>query len=128
MWFPSLGLSAPLIGLAAQVPLYSSEPSTYHASLSETAEDFQFKQGPNVFSPYDMAELARPGVAVVNPTGDLLLVPVTQFSLQDKTCVNYQVNSRVYRVLTSCVAQELVDLVSGTDGVERSTTGNTPHW
>jgi hypothetical protein len=88
MWFPKLGLSAPLIGLAAQMPLQSSSPPSHYAALSETAEDFQFKQGPNVFSPYDMAELERPGIAVVNPIGDLLLVPVTKFSLENKTCVS----------------------------------------
>ena len=51
--------------------------------------DFKFKEGPNIFSPRDLIELERPGDGVANPSGDLLLVSVSKYSLKDKKYVDY---------------------------------------
>lgn len=46
--------------------------------------DFKFKEAPDVFSPKDLVQLARPGTGVANPAGDLLIVPVSKYSFDDK--------------------------------------------
>ncbi|KAJ6508622.1 Alpha/Beta hydrolase protein [Mycena sanguinolenta] len=46
---------------------------------------FALKEGPEVFSPRTLVELGRPGTGVPNPAGDLVLVPHTKFSLEEKT-------------------------------------------
>ena len=46
--------------------------------------DFDFKEGVDVLSPKDMLELARPGAGVANPSGDLVLVPVSKYSFAEK--------------------------------------------
>ena len=46
--------------------------------------DFAFREGPDIFSPTDLVQLPRPGTGVANPSGDLLFVPVSQYSLKDK--------------------------------------------
>lgn len=46
--------------------------------------DFEFKQAKDVFSPKDLVELPRPGAPVANPAGDLFLVPVSAFSIEEK--------------------------------------------
>ncbi|KAF7796251.1 hypothetical protein EIP86_007425 [Pleurotus ostreatoroseus] len=48
------------------------------------APDFSFKEGPDIFSPLDLVQLARPGTGVANSAGDLLIVPVSKYSLEDK--------------------------------------------
>ena len=86
MWVsPALGLPISLLGLTAQIPLdppRSDPPSTMVASYG--AKDFDFKEGPNVFSPLDLVKLARPGGGAANPAGDLFIVPVSKYSLEDK--------------------------------------------
>ncbi len=70
-----------LLGLAAQVPLQKElTPHITPPGISAMAkpDDFAFKQGPDVFSPPDLIQLARPGTAVANPSGDLALVPVSK--------------------------------------------------
>ncbi|KAF7346483.1 Dipeptidyl-peptidase 5 [Mycena sanguinolenta] len=47
--------------------------------------EFALKEGPDVFSPRTLIELGRPGTGVANPAGDLVLVPHTKFSLEEKT-------------------------------------------
>ncbi|PCH40235.1 alpha/beta-hydrolase [Wolfiporia cocos MD-104 SS10] len=81
MWFPP-GFSLTLLGLAAQVPL---EPSLRAPqSIMSTKPDFAFKEGPNIFSPKDAVELVRPGTGVANPAGDLVILPVSKYSLEEK--------------------------------------------
>ena len=74
---------ATVLGLAAQVPLQPSLNSTT-SPAAMAAPDFAFKQGAEIFSPLDLVQLPRPGVAVANPSGDLLFVQVSQYSLADK--------------------------------------------
>ena len=49
--------------------------------------DFAFKTGAELFSPIDLVRLARPGTGVANAAGDLLIVPVSKYSLEEKKCV-----------------------------------------
>jgi dipeptidyl aminopeptidase/acylaminoacyl peptidase len=49
-----------------------------------TSLEFAFKEGPDLFSPQDLVELARPGTGVANLAGDLVLVPVSKYSFADK--------------------------------------------
>jgi hypothetical protein len=51
---------------------------------NRSLEEFSFKDGPEVFSPKDLIQLARPGTGVANEDADLILVPVSQYSLKDK--------------------------------------------
>lgn len=46
--------------------------------------EFKFKEGPDVFSPKDLIELARPGAGVANTPGDLALVSMSKYSFEDK--------------------------------------------
>ena len=93
MWFPSLGLPISLLGLAAQVPLESpnnkssASPTAMTVVAGNANNDFAFKEGPDVFSPKDLVELARPGNGVANPAGDLLVVSVSKYSLEQKKYV-----------------------------------------
>ncbi|KAG7088324.1 hypothetical protein E1B28_012333 [Marasmius oreades] len=52
--------------------------------MSNHSTTFQFKEGPDVFSPKDLVELGRPGTGVANPAGDLVLVSHNKFSFEDK--------------------------------------------
>ncbi|KAG8886658.1 hypothetical protein FRB97_000078 [Tulasnella sp. 331] len=46
---------------------------------------FKIKEGADVFSPKDLIQLPRPGVAIVNPgEEDLVLIPVSQYSFETK--------------------------------------------
>ncbi|KAH7912551.1 Alpha/Beta hydrolase protein [Hygrophoropsis aurantiaca] len=74
MWLPT---ALAFLGLSTQKPFQS--PTTMSPS-----NDFEFKQGPNVFTPKDMLELARPGAPAPNPAGDLILVPVSKYSFNEK--------------------------------------------
>ncbi|KAG6842004.1 hypothetical protein C0991_004495 [Blastosporella zonata] len=49
-----------------------------------TPAEFSFKEGPNLFSPKNLVELKRPGTGVANDAGDLVLVPVNEYSFKDK--------------------------------------------
>ena len=48
---------------------------------------FRFREGSDVFTPKDLAGLSRPGAGVANVPGDLVLVPVSKYSFEDKKCV-----------------------------------------
>ncbi|TFY83863.1 hypothetical protein EWM64_g147 [Hericium alpestre] len=49
-----------------------------------SGKEFSFKAGSDVFTPKNLIELARPGAGLANPAGDLVLVPVSKFSFEDK--------------------------------------------
>ncbi|EPQ54580.1 alpha/beta-hydrolase [Gloeophyllum trabeum ATCC 11539] len=73
-----------LLGFA-QVPLEQPQPAGEMSIVSPVPPpDFSFKEGVDVFSPKDLVELARPGTAAANDAGDLVLVPVSKFSLEEK--------------------------------------------
>jgi len=70
------------LGVSAQVPLQS--PLTTSSSPMAPQNAFQLKQGPDVFSPKDLVELGRPGAAVANHAGDLVLIPFSKYSFEKK--------------------------------------------
>ena len=56
-----------------------------NSMVSNGAKDaFRFKEGSDVFTPKDLVELSRPGPGVANVPGDLILVPVSKYSFEDK--------------------------------------------
>ncbi|KDQ62499.1 hypothetical protein JAAARDRAFT_30397 [Jaapia argillacea MUCL 33604] len=78
-----------LLGLAAQLPLNSLPPETpkdvtIMTAVANGQTEFQFKESPEIFSPKDLVELARPGSGSANDVGDLVLVPVSKYSFEDK--------------------------------------------
>ncbi|KIK57262.1 hypothetical protein GYMLUDRAFT_173098 [Collybiopsis luxurians FD-317 M1] len=75
MRFPLLSV----LGLSSQVPLQSSP-----GPAMSTQDSFQFKQGPDVFSPKDLVELGRPGVGAANQAGDFVLIPYSKYSFKEK--------------------------------------------
>ncbi len=83
MWFSSgIGLPISILGLVSQVPLRSETPNLNTTTMA--VPDFSFKEGPDIFSPQDLVKLARPGTGVANSAGDLLIVPVSKYSPDDK--------------------------------------------
>lgn len=87
MWFSGLGLPVSILGLAAQVPLEPRPAPAADMVASYGAADFSFTQGAELFSPIDLVRLARPGTGTANAAGDLLIVPVSKYSLEEKKCV-----------------------------------------
>lgn len=73
----------PLLGLAAQIPL--QHPS--HLATTMQQREFSWKEGSDIFSPLDLVQLARAGTGVANEPGDLVIVPVSKYSVEDKECV-----------------------------------------
>ncbi|GBE85069.1 Dipeptidyl-peptidase 5 [Sparassis crispa] len=71
-----------LLGLAAQIPVEA--PVKLTDTIMSARPDFTFKEGSAVFSPKDLIELARPGTGVANALGDLALVPISKYSLDEK--------------------------------------------
>lgn len=80
MWFPRL----PFFGLATQLPLLPSSPIVNSVQPMTLTKEFNFKGGDDVFTPKDLIELARPGTGLANPDGDLVLVPVSKYSFEEK--------------------------------------------
>ncbi|PPQ84495.1 hypothetical protein CVT26_003741 [Gymnopilus dilepis] len=76
-----------LLGFSAQVPLQPPSVPPPTNMLPQTKE-FKFKEGPDVFSPKDLVELGRPGIAVANDVGDLALISYSEYSFAEKT--NYK--------------------------------------
>jgi hypothetical protein len=73
---------AAALGLAAQqIPMQITQESAATRRLNAS---FAFKEGSDVFAPKDMLELPRPGQGVVNSAGDLVLIPVSTFSFEEK--------------------------------------------
>ena len=90
MWWSSgIGFPISLLALVAQVPLERERPSLSVPAMSAVKpDDFTFREGPDIFSPKDLVNLARPGTGSGNPAGDLLIVPVSKYSAEDKKCVS----------------------------------------
>jgi len=79
-----------LIALPSLVCALSNTQIPFHipadnSMVSHGAKDaFRFKEGSDVFTPKDLVELSRPGPGVANVPGDLILVPVSKYSFEDK--------------------------------------------
>ncbi len=87
MWFSGIGIPISILGLVSQVPLQNQNPPEPTPASMVSTVDFSFKEGPDVFSPKDLVTLARPETGVANSAGDLLIVPVSKYSLDDKKYV-----------------------------------------
>lgn len=72
-----------LLGLS-QLPLLSDPPPGRSTVVMANRPEFSFKEGTDLFTPKDLIELARPGTGVANEPGDLVLVPISQYSFDDK--------------------------------------------
>ena len=78
--------SLSLFGLSAQLPflqIFSPESGR----IMSTRPEFSFKEGADVFTPKDLVGLARPGAGTANEAGDLVLVPVSRYSFEEKKSV-----------------------------------------
>ncbi|KAJ7505197.1 Alpha/Beta hydrolase protein [Mycena galericulata] len=73
-----------LLGFPALQTVLQSERQT----LARNASNFEFVEAANVFSPINLVELGRPGTGIANEVGDLVLIPYSKFSLEEKK--NYQ--------------------------------------
>jgi hypothetical protein len=75
-----------VLRLVAQIPFWIRSRPHIPASgtLMETKTAFAFKEAVDVFSPKDLVELARPGTGVANDAGDLVLVPISKYSIEHK--------------------------------------------
>ena len=71
-----------LVGLAAQAPL-----STYNDARQQlpTFDDKPTVNVTRAFTPKDLVEQPNVGTAVLNPSGTLLFVPYSQWSLDTDT-------------------------------------------
>ena len=68
-----------------QTPFHNPADNTVMAHGTKAA--FKFKEGSDVFTPKDLVQLSRPGPGVANVPGDLVLVPVSKYSFEDKKYV-----------------------------------------
>jgi hypothetical protein len=75
-----------MLAFAGQVPLQNHLYTQSNRAI-ESKTEFAFKEGASVFTPKDLVALARPGEGVSNDAGDLVLVPVSKYSLDEKKCV-----------------------------------------
>lgn len=80
MWLSRFPLT--VLGLAAQVPL--EQPANVSHSAMVFTNDFSFKADAGIFTPKELVELTRPGTGLANAPGDLVLVPVSKYSLEEK--------------------------------------------
>ncbi|EJD50500.1 alpha/beta-hydrolase [Auricularia subglabra TFB-10046 SS5] len=70
------GQNISLLLSSSQVPLMPSAPAA-------NALDYDFKAGDAVFSPHDLVSLPRPGSAAVSPDGQLVIVPVSTYDVEE---------------------------------------------
>lgn len=78
MWLPRAALG--LLGLSLQQPL--APPISHPSPIMPPS--FTLKASPDVLSPKDMLSLPRPGDPLPNAAGDLALVPISQYSFDDR--------------------------------------------
>ncbi|KAJ7134758.1 Alpha/Beta hydrolase protein [Mycena epipterygia] len=69
---------------AAQTALQPDGQTSLSPVRTASNFAFAFKETPDVLSPANLVELGRPGTGVANDAGDLVLVPYSKFSLEDK--------------------------------------------
>lgn len=70
---------------ATQVPLQT--PDSYPNNSMAVKTEFTWKEGVDIFSPKDLVGLGRPVTGVANPAGDLVLVPFSKYSFEEKKSV-----------------------------------------
>lgn len=88
MW-SLLALSFPLsvFGVQSQLPLHRPDVALSQEGFTKSSSvtsDFNLLEGPGVFSPADLVELPRAQVGIPNPSGDLLLIHVTTYSVEER--------------------------------------------
>lgn len=71
-----------LLGLTAQLPFQRYLQDT--TGVMQIKPEFTFKEGADVFAPKDLVGLGRPGTGVANDAGDLVLVPFSKYSFEEK--------------------------------------------
>jgi hypothetical protein len=81
-----------LQGLASQRPLkLQKATAAMYSTMNATRRlnpNFKPRSGTAVLSAKDMLELPRPGEGKINGEGDLVLVPVSEYSFEGKKCVD----------------------------------------
>ena len=96
MWTLLIALPSLVCALSdTQIPFHKPADNTVMAHSTKAA--FSFKEGSNVFTPKDLVELSRPGPGVANVPGDLILVPVSKYSFEDKKYVVFHLHPHVSR-------------------------------
>lgn len=85
MRFPLTLLGLIAQALAVQVPLQSVLREPNQNAMAQS--NFAFKEASDIFSPKDLVGLGRPGTGVANPDGDLVMIPFSQYSFEEKQCV-----------------------------------------
>ncbi|KAG8911935.1 hypothetical protein FRC00_005531 [Tulasnella sp. 408] len=82
-----------MLSLLLNVLLASNAQATIQMPLSDGAKpaiqqaasvQFELNSSGDVFSPKEMLSMPRPGSGVANPDGDLVIVPVSQYSFETK--------------------------------------------
>lgn len=80
-------LTATSLVLFVQV---AAKQAVFTSSMTDTTgqrrnmDGFKVKDGDDVLSPFKMLELPRPQSAIANAEGSLALVPVSQYSFEDR--------------------------------------------
>ena len=86
-WF-ALVLSFPLsvLGGQSQFPVHHADAvqNEFDYKKSSRPSEFSLKEGRGVFSPTDLVELPRPDLGIPNPSGDLLLIHVTKYFVEER--------------------------------------------
>ena len=87
----------------------------------DTTATFMFKDGSGVFTPKDLVELSRPGPGVANVPGDLVLVPVSKYSFENKKCVHVSSYHTSFSHPDACVQNRRSVRAPRTDRDSRTT-------
>ena len=83
LWTLLIALPSLVCALSnTQIPFHI--PAHNNMASNGAKDAFRFKEGSDVFTPKDLVELSRPGPGVANVPGDLILVPVSKYSFEDK--------------------------------------------
>ena len=83
MWLPKVALG--LFGLTSQQQFVSSPQSVSHPEETMISKvGFELRSGSDILSPQDMLSLPRPGNPLANTDGDLALIPLSQYSFDDR--------------------------------------------
>ncbi|KAF8133755.1 Alpha/Beta hydrolase protein [Boletus edulis] len=77
MWLIDAALH--LLRLSVQQPFVPAG-----SPLTAMPEEFALKSTPDILSPQDMLALPRPSAPLPNPAGDLALIPISQYSFDDR--------------------------------------------
>lgn len=85
MWLPRLFT---LLGFSSQTTYHSPAQASLKHSVDvfnrSSRRGFEVKMGDDLLSPRDMLSLPRVGAGTVNNEGDLVLVPVSEYSFEER--------------------------------------------